>query len=223
MQKSELLFAGALAAALLIAAVYFGFFANAGNGQASQGSGLYGNVQQNQIQQTIGGDGQMAANTIVIETSKGAFEVELDAQKAPITVKNILEYAKAGFYDGTVFHRVIAGFMIQGGGFTVNGSEKGTGAPIKLEAGNGLKNKRGTIAMARTSDPDSATAQFFINLKDNAFLDASPGNDGYAVFGKVSKGMDVVDAIAAVKTATRSGYDDWPVENAVITKVSVKK
>jgi peptidyl-prolyl cis-trans isomerase B (cyclophilin B) len=128
-----------------------------------------------------------------------------------------------GFYDGTVFHRVIPGFMIQGGGFTPDGAQKPTHGQIKLESSNGLKNKVGTIAMARTSIPDSATSQFFISIADNGFLDYAPGNDGYAVFGMVTKGMDVVNAIAAVKTSTRDGNGDWPVEDVVIKKVSVKK
>jgi len=167
--------------------------------------------------------GQVALQTIVLETTKGNIEIQLDAQKAPVTVKNILQYAESGFYDGTVFHRVIPGFMIQGGGFTINASEKPTKPPIKLEAGNGLKNAVGAVAMARTNDPNSATAQFFINLADNAFLDASPGNPGYAVFGKVTKGMEVVNTIAKIQTASKGQFDDWPTQNIVITKAYVKK
>ncbi|MBI3036523.1 peptidyl-prolyl cis-trans isomerase [Candidatus Woesearchaeota archaeon] len=165
----------------------------------------------------------MNAATVIIETNKGKIEVELYPDKAPITVKNFLDYVNEGFYDGTVFHRVIPGFMIQGGGFTPDGAQKPTHEQIKLESSNGLKNKVGTIAMARTNIPDSASSQFFINIADNSPLDYNPGNDGYAVFGTVTKGMDVVNAIAAVKTSSRGPYDDWPIEDVVIKKVSVKK
>ena len=157
------------------------------------------------------------SNIVRLETSMGTIVIELDRQAAPVTVKNFLEYAESGFYDGTIFHRVIPGFMIQTGGFTNNLERKKTRNPILNEAKNGLSNKRGTIAMARTSDPNSATSQFFINHKDNTPLDyAAGGNPGYAVFGKVTEGMDIVDAIAAVKTATRNGMDDVPVEPVVI-------
>ena len=170
------------------------------------------------------GDLTMKAKDIIfIETSKGTIEVELNREKAPITVGNFLRYANEGFYDGTVFHRVIPGFMIQGGGFTPDGNQKPTHDTIKLESNNGLKNTAGTIAMARTSVPDSATSQFFINVADNGFLDYAPGNDGYAVFGTVFKEMDVVNAIVAVKTANRDGNADWPVEDVVIKRVYVKK
>ena len=165
----------------------------------------------------------MMKDTVVIETSKGTIEVQLNREKAPITVDNFLIYANEGFYDGTVFHRVIPGFMIQGGGFTPDANQKPTLQPIKLESNNGLKNDIGTIAMARTSVPDSATSQFFINLASNGFLDYAPGNDGYAVFGTVTKGMDIVNAIAAVKTGSRNGNGDWPVEDVVIKKAYVKK
>ena len=162
--------------------------------------------------------------SVVLETTKGAIEIELNPEKAPITVKNFLEYVGAGHYDGTIFHRVIPGFMIQGGGFTVNANEKPTREPIKLESKNGLKNSIGTVAMARTSDPGSASCQFFINCAENDFLNNSPGNDGYAVFGKVTSGMDIVKKIEAVKTASRGGQnDDWPMENVVILKATVKK
>jgi cyclophilin family peptidyl-prolyl cis-trans isomerase len=160
---------------------------------------------------------------VVIETSKGNIEVELDQNKAPITTENFLSYVNESFFDGTIFHRVIPNFMIQGGGFLPNGSQKKTHAPIKLESRNGLKNMRGTIAMARTSVSDSATAQFFINTKNNTFLDYAPGNDGYAVFGKVVSGMEVVDAIEKVRTASKSGNQDWPVEDVVINKVYIKQ
>ncbi|MCF7860942.1 peptidyl-prolyl cis-trans isomerase [Candidatus Woesearchaeota archaeon] len=160
-----------------------------------------------------------AVNTIVvIETSKGNIEVQLDADKAPISVENFLKYVDVGFYDGTVFHRVISNFMIQGGGFTADGKQKSTNSPIKLESQNGLKNLRGTIAMARTSVPDSATSQFFINVVDNDFLNYRPGNDGYAVFGKVVSGMDIVDSIKQVETGS-SPMADWPKEAVTINKV----
>ncbi|MDD9953467.1 MAG: peptidylprolyl isomerase [Candidatus Woesearchaeota archaeon] len=157
---------------------------------------------------------------ITIETSMGTIDVALDAENAPITVENFLSYVDESHYDGTIFHRVMAGFMIQGGGFTPEG-EKSTKAPIKLESQNGLKNDRGTIAMARTNVPDSATAQFFVNLVDNDFLNYAPGNDGYAVFGKVTSGMDVVDKIAGVATGNNGPHGDWPKED--VTIVSVKR
>lgn len=159
---------------------------------------------------------------ILLKTSKGDITVELDAAKAPVTVKNILAYVDAQFYDGTIFHRVIKNFMIQGGGLTADFQEKATKAPIKNEAGNGLKNKRGTIAMARTAVVDSATSQFFINHADNDFLnhrDNSAEGFGYCVFGKVVEGMDVVDAIAAVRTGTVQGYADAPRETVTIVSV----
>ncbi|MBD3389755.1 peptidyl-prolyl cis-trans isomerase [Candidatus Micrarchaeota archaeon] len=159
----------------------------------------------------------------VIETSKGTIEVELDRENAPETVENFVSYADEGFYDGTVFHRVIKGFMIQGGGFSQNGTQKETHTPISLESDNGLMNLRGTIAMARTMDPDSATSQFFINTADNPFLDYSPGNDGYAVFGKVISGMSVVDSIASMETANRGTHGDWPVEDVLINRVYIKQ
>ena len=148
--------------------------------------------------------------------------MELDKKNAPVSVENFLSYVSEGHYDGTVFHRVIDGFMIQGGGFTPDGEQKTTHPPIKLESQNGLKNSRGTIAMARTMIPDSATSQFFINVVDNAMLDYSQGNPGYAVFGKVVSGMEVVDAIKDVDTSTKNGMGDWPVEDVMIEKVYVK-
>lgn len=167
-------------------------------------------------------DKEKPANVIVkIETNKGDILVELDTKNAPISVANFLAYAKDGFYDGTIFHRVIKDFMIQGGGMTPNMQKKKTKPPIKNEAPNGLKNKRGTIAMARTNVPDSATSQFFINHKDNAFLDyrgPSPREIGYAVFGKVIKGMDVVDAIAVTPTRKPG---DIPIETVTIKFVTV--
>lgn len=160
---------------------------------------------------------------VIIETSMGNIEIELDSENAPVSVENFLRYVNEGFYDGTVFHRVISNFMIQGGGFNPDGSQKDTHDPIKLESDNGLKNLKGTIAMARTNVPDSATSQFFINVVDNDFLNAAPGNDGYAVFGKVVSGMDVVDKIKSVKTTTKHGMGDWPVEDVLIEKVYVKQ
>jgi cyclophilin family peptidyl-prolyl cis-trans isomerase len=170
------------------------------------------------------GDTQMNKNEIaVIETNMGTIEVELDRQHAPVTVENFIIYANAGHYNGTIFHRVIRGFMIQGGGFTPNGAQKTTKAPIKLESNNGLKNRAGTIAMARTNVPDSATSQFFINTVDNDFLDYAPGNPGYAVFGKVVSGMDVVAKIEGVRTTTKMGMGDWPGQDVIITGVHIKK
>jgi cyclophilin family peptidyl-prolyl cis-trans isomerase len=159
---------------------------------------------------------------VVMKTSKGDVTLELDADKAPDTVRNFLRYVDEGFYDGTVFHRVIKNFMIQGGGFTPDMKQKKTHEPVKNEAKNGLKNLRGTLAMARTSDPHSATAQFFINHKDNDFLDY-PGQDGwgYTVFGKVTGGMEVVDAIATVPTGSSGGFRDVPTET--VTILSVKR
>jgi len=162
-----------------------------------------------------------AVPTIVtMKTSQGEIEIELFADKAPISVANFLKYVDDGFFAGTVFHRVIPGFMIQGGGMTPDLSQKKTLPPIKNEAANGLKNLRGTLAMARTGVVDSATSQFFINLADNSFLDHGGRDFGYAVFGKVVKGMEVVDKIAKVKTGTSQGMKDVPVEAVTIDKVS---
>lgn len=163
--------------------------------------------------------------TVSMQTNKGNIVLELDADKTPVTVANFLEYAKAGFYDGTVFHRVIPGFMIQGGGFEPGMSEKSTQAPIKNEADNGLANELGTIAMARTSDPNSASSQFFINAKDNGFLNhtAPTGQGwGYCVFGKVVEGLDVVQGIEKVATGNSGGHQDVPAEDVVIEKVTVE-
>jgi cyclophilin family peptidyl-prolyl cis-trans isomerase len=155
-----------------------------------------------------------------VKTSKGVFTVQLFDKQAPISVENFLKYVDEGFFDGTVFHRVIAGFMIQGGGLTADLKNKRGHAPIKNEATNGLKNKRGTLAMARTNDVDSATSQFFINLVDNDFLDHKGASSyGYAVFGRVDSGMDVVDAIAGVKTGSKGMYQDVPVETVTIESV----
>ncbi len=160
----------------------------------------------------------------VMETSLGTITLELDEGKSPETVRNFAEYAKSGHYDGTIFHRVIDGFMVQGGGFTKAMDQKPTRAPIRNEAANGLRNERGTIAMARTMVVDSATSQFFINLVDNDFLNFSsptPQGFGYAVFGRVTDGMDVVDAIAKVKTGFRGPHQNVPEEAVVIRKVTV--
>jgi peptidyl-prolyl cis-trans isomerase B (cyclophilin B) len=161
---------------------------------------------------------------VLLETNLGNITLELDAKAAPATVKNFLQYVKDGFYNGTVFHRVISDFMIQGGGFTAQMRKKETRAPIKNEADNGLKNVRGSIAMARTNDPDSATAQFFINTVDNDFLNHTAPTRrgwGYAVFGKVVDGMDTVDKIRAVPTANHGMFRDVPVKPVVINKASV--
>jgi peptidyl-prolyl cis-trans isomerase A (cyclophilin A) len=165
------------------------------------------------------------AQTVKIVTSQGDIVVQLEAAKAPKTVENFLQYAKSGHYSGTVFHRVIDGFMIQGGGMTPDLKEKATRAPIPLESRNGLSNVRGTLAMARTNVPDSATAQFFINVKDNLFLDSarSPDGNGYAVFGKVTSGMDVVDKIRKVETGQRGPMSDVPVQAVVIKQVTIEK
>jgi len=162
--------------------------------------------------------------SVLLETSKGEILIELDAAKAPVSVENFLAYAREGFYDGTIFHRVIKGFMVQGGGMTADMKQKATKAPIKNEAGNGLKNKTGTIAMARTSEVDSATAQFFINTVDNTFLNhqgKTPSAYGYAVFGRVTAGMDVVDAIEKVATGIKAGQQDVPTTPVTINKVTV--
>lgn len=158
---------------------------------------------------------------IRIETTLGDFTIELLDKEAPLSVANFLKYIEDGYFDGTIFHRIVPGFVIQGGGFTEDMTQKRTNAPVKNEADNGVKNKRGTLSMARTNDINSATSQFFVNLKDNDSLDHSRGNFGYAVFAKVTEGMDVIDKIAAVDTGRKRGFDDVPVD-AVIMK-SVRK
>ena len=159
----------------------------------------------------------------LINTSKGNIVIETYPEKAPITVKNFESYVSKGFYNATIFHRVIDGFMIQGGGFTKDMSEKKTDAPIKNEADNGLKNKKYTIAMARTSIPDSATSQFFINVKNNDFLDyTGQSNPGYSVFGKVIEGKDVVDKISKLKTRVKNGMGDVPIKTVKINSIKVK-
>jgi peptidyl-prolyl cis-trans isomerase A (cyclophilin A) len=154
---------------------------------------------------------------IRFETSHGPFTIELFPKEAPVTVENFLRYVEDGFFDGTIFHRIVPGFVIQGGGLTADFSNKETRAPISNEAKNGLKNTRGSLSMARTSDVNSATSQFFVNLTDNAFLDNSARDFGYAVFGRVTDGMDVIDKIAKVNTGRRKGYTDAPLEDVVIT------
>jgi peptidyl-prolyl cis-trans isomerase B (cyclophilin B) len=164
--------------------------------------------------------------TVTMETNKGVITLELDKAKAPDSVENFITYARSGHYDGTVFHRVIPGFMIQGGGFDTNMQQKATNPPIKNEATNGLKNDKGTVAMARTNVPDSATSQFFINLKDNDFLNhtsPTPQGWGYTVFGKVTDGMDVVESIEKVSTANKGGHQDVPVTDVIIEKVTVQE
>ncbi|CAM3761324.1 peptidylprolyl isomerase [Polynucleobacter arcticus] len=161
---------------------------------------------------------------VLLKTNKGDITLTLDAVKAPKTVANFLQYVKSGHYDGTIFHRVIDNFMVQGGGMTAGLKEKSSGAQIENEANNGLKNDRGTVAMARTSDPHSATAQFFINVNDNGFLNHTAPNAqgwGYAVFGKVTGGLDVVDVIRKVKTGNSGFHQDVPAEDVVIEKASV--
>ncbi len=158
---------------------------------------------------------------VKIETNYGDIVIELYPDKAPVTVKNFLEYIDSGFYDNTVFHRIIEDFMIQGGGFLENGSQKKTLSPIILESNNGLKNDKGTIAMARTMAPNSATSQFFINLNNNDFLNYGYRDEGYAVFGKVTDGMDIVEEIGNINTKTKYGMDDWPSENVIIKRISI--
>ncbi len=161
---------------------------------------------------------------VKFQTNQGSFTIELNAEKAPTTVKNFLDYVNSGFYNGTIFHRVIDGFMVQGGGFEPGMTQKPVQAPVQNEAANGLKNDNYTVAMARTSDPHSATAQFFINVKDNNFLNYTASNAqgfGYCVFGKVVEGKDVVDTMRRVKTGSRSGFTDVPLEDVIITKAEV--
>ncbi len=163
---------------------------------------------------------------IIITTNHGDIHIKLDAEKAPKSAANFLEYAKEGYYDGTIFHRVISGFMIQGGGFTPDMQQKPTKSPIENEADNGLKNSIGSLAMARTGDPHSATGQFFINIANNEFLNHTAKNAqgwGYAVFAKVTEGMDVVDKIKAVATATKGMHENVPVDEVIIEKVEVNE
>ena len=156
---------------------------------------------------------------IRFETSLGDFTIELFEKEAPVSVANFSRYIEDGFFDGTIFHRIVPGFVIQGGGFTEDMTQKTTKPPIKNEADNGLKNARGTLSMARTNDVNSATSQFFVNLKDNDALDHKRGNFGYAVFGKVTQGMEVIDQIASVETGRRKGHEDVPLEAVIMTSV----
>jgi peptidyl-prolyl cis-trans isomerase A (cyclophilin A) len=156
---------------------------------------------------------------IRFETSLGDFTIEFFEKEAPLSVANFTSYIDDGHFDGTIFHRIVPGFVIQGGGFTEDMTQKKVKAPVKNEADNGLKNKRGTLSMARTNDINSATSQFFVNLKDNDFLDHSRGNFGYAVFAEVTQGMDVIDKIAAVATGRKKGFDDVPVEAVIMKSV----
>ena len=176
---------------------------------------------------TLGAGSALAASindvNVLMKTSHGDIQLRLDAKAAPVTVANFVKYAKSGFFDNLIFHRVIDGFMIQGGGFDENMRQKDAQAPIVNEARNGLSNRRGTIAMARTSEPHSASSQFFINLVDNDFLDAKNARDGwgYAVFGRVVKGMNVVDKIGSVRTTIKRGHSDVPVDTVKIQSVTV--
>ncbi len=170
---------------------------------------------------------KMTGNTISsgtkvkLETNYGDIVIELYSKEAPITASNFIRYVEEGYYDGTIFHRVIDGFMIQGGGFTYDRNEKSTHESIKLESDNGLKNDKYTIAMARTNVPDSATSQFFINVEDNNMLNYAPGNPGYAVFGKVISGEEVVNKIKSVSTGNRGSHSDWPIEDIKIIKAMI--
>ena len=166
--------------------------------------------------------GQDTSPRVALETNHGTIVLELNPEKAPITVANFLQYAERGWYDGTIFHRVMDGFMIQGGGFTADMQQKITRGQIENESKNGLSNKRGTIAMARLPDPHTATAQFFINSVDNEGLDASRGDFGYAVFGEVVEGLDVVDAISKVETGSRAGHQNVPVEPVTLISAKVQ-
>ena len=182
-------------------------------------------TQTQPVETKKSGDKMSANPKIKLETSKGIMVLELDAEKAPNTVANFVGYVSDGFYDGLIFHRVIPNFMVQTGGMNPDMSEKGNKTPIKNEANNGLKNDRGTLAMARTNDPHSATSQFFINLKDNDFLNhtsESPAGWGYAVFGKVTEGSDVIDEIAKVKTGNNGHHGDVPLEPVTIIKATVE-
>jgi len=189
------------------------------------GCGSSATTTSEPAQQATGGNSTMSDHPkVLLETSKGNITLELDAKAAPNTVQNFLSYVQDGFYDGTVFHRVIPGFMVQGGGMNADMSDKTTRAPIKNEAGNGLKNLRGTVAMARTNAPHSASSQFFINVADNDFLNfknETPQGWGYAVFGKVAEGLDVVDGIVAVKTGNHGMHQNVPVEPVLINKATV--
>ena len=173
----------------------------------------------------VAGTARAANPVVAVETSMGTFKIELFEDKAPVTVKNFLQYVEDKHYDGTIFHRVISDFMIQGGGFEPGMKEKKTRDPIKNESNNGLSNLKGTIAMARTSEPNSASSQFFVNVKDNTFLDKAKARDGvgYCVFGRVTEGLDVVEKIKAVDTDTVKGHENVPTKDVVIKSVKVVK
>ena len=175
------------------------------------------------VAQAPSNDAKGGKPMVVFSTNYGDFTIELYPDKAPVTVENFLEYVDSGFYDGTIFHRVIPGFVIQGGGFTEDMRQKPTEAPIKNEADNGLKNERGTLSMARTQDVNSATSQFFVNLVDNAFLDHGTRDFGYAVFAKVVDGMDVIDKIAAVQTTRHGMHSDVPADPVVVEAAKRKE
>lgn len=166
--------------------------------------------------------GEKQNPVVVMSTNMGNIEIELFESEAPLTVANFMSYIKDGFYNDTVFHRVINNFMIQGGGFTTDGKRKETKAPITNEAKNGLSNKLGTLAMARTNNPHSATSQFFINVKDNDFLDNNERSAGYCVFGKVIAGMEIVEKIKTTPTAVKNGMKDWPIKDVIIKSFTVK-
>jgi cyclophilin family peptidyl-prolyl cis-trans isomerase len=212
--------------------VLFSFFflitgCNATEPKAPEKSEKSEKATESQPIEAIKSGEKMSANPMIkLETSKGTMMIELDAEKAPLSSANFVKYVTEGFYDGLIFHRVIPNFMVQGGGMNPDMSEKGNKTPIKNEANNGLKNDRGTLAMARTNDPHSATSQFFINLKNNDFLNhtsETPAGWGYAVFGKVSDGLDVIDEIAKVKTGNHGGHGDVPLEPVLIIKATVEK
>jgi len=211
---------------LLIAFVSFFMLLSGCNAQESAQTTKAASTADSKMTETKTGAKMSAKPVVKFETTKGTITVELDAEKAPKTVENFIKYVEDGFYDGIIFHRVIPGFMIQTGGMLPDMSEKPNRDSIKNEANNGLKNDRGTLAMARTPNPHSASSQFFINLKDNDFLNftsESQAGWGYAVFGKVIDGMDVVDEIAKVKTGNQAGHQDVPLEPVTITKASVVK
>jgi peptidyl-prolyl cis-trans isomerase A (cyclophilin A) len=181
----------------------------------------------------MGNDATPQGETVVFLTTMGNFEIQVDRTHAPVTAENFIKYVKAGFYNGTVFHRIMPGFVVQGGGFTSTGEEKTTSAPIKLESTNGLSNAAGTVAMARTNSPDSATSQFYVNLVDNTDLNyKSASSPGYAVFGRIVSGMEVINKIAGVETGTRDiffpqynqtmPFTDWPLQDVVVTGCYVK-
>jgi peptidyl-prolyl cis-trans isomerase B (cyclophilin B) len=199
----------------LIGAVAFGLVLSSCNKEKTSSSEV-GATNEAEAQASASEKEKKENVMVEMETSKGTIKIELYADKAPLTVANFLQYVKDGFYSNTIFHRVIDGFMIQGGGFESGFKEKETRAPIKNESNNGLKNEAMTLAMARTNDPNSASAQFFINLVNNPYLNGTASRPGYAVFGKVIEGQDIVEAIGKAKTTTKDFYEDVPVEEVVI-------